>query len=124
MPNREMIPCSVELALVRRLRWPVSGGVVSAGEDTIYAILVQDIRVKEYAETGIRGWHSVSEVVSGLLKTRSCTHRGVVRLRHREGLHAHIGSGSCGRADSCVVQKGGTSPAWKGLGVGCVGARV
>jgi hypothetical protein len=117
-----MITRRIELSLVRRLRRAVDRRVVSTGEDTVLPILVQNIRIEEHANSCIRCRHGVTEVVGGLLQAGGSADRGVIGLRHWEGLHAHVGSNSWGRADGGVVKEGGTSPAWEGLGVGCVGA--
>lgn len=121
MPNSEMITRRIELSIVRRLRRAVDRRVVSTGEDTVLPILVQNIRIEEHADSCIRCRHGVTEVVGGLLQAGGSADRGVIGLRHWEGLHAHVGSNSWGRADGGVVKEGGTSPAWEGLGVGCVG---
>jgi hypothetical protein len=117
-----MITRRIELSLVRRLRRAVDRRVVSTGEDTVLPILVQNIRIEEHADSCIRCRHGVTEVVGGLLQAGGSADRGVIGLRHWEGLHAHVGSNSWGRADGGVVKEGGASPAWEGLGVGCVGA--
>jgi len=82
VPNSEMIPCRIELSLVRRLRRAVDCRVVSTGEDTVLPILVQNIRIEEYADSGIRCRHGVAEVIGGLLQAGGSADRGVIGLGH------------------------------------------
>ena len=72
MCNGEVIALAIELSGVRSLGRTVDGSVVSASEDAIDAVLVQNVCIEEDAETrfGTRG--RMTCVVGRLLLAGGC----------------------------------------------------
>ncbi len=115
MAHGEVIAMAIILPWIRCLSWAVNRGIVSASEDTIDSILVQDIGVEEHTNSwsGSRG--CVASVVGALLLASGGTDRWVIWLSGGEGLYAHVGI-CVGRCINGEAAEGGrTGPAWEGL---------
>jgi hypothetical protein len=91
--NGEVITSSVVLSNVLSKLRAVSLGVVGAGEDSVGAVLVENVGIEKFADTG-GGWIScVAKVVGALLLASSGTDAWVIWLGHQEGLDSHVGVG-------------------------------
>lgn len=115
-----VVAFTIVLAEVRRIGWSISLCVVCAGEDTVGAVLVEDICVKEKAESWSGTRYCMASIVCALLGACSGTDTRIVWLSLGEGLHAHIGAISCRCVDRGIAQRDGASEAWKRLRSGSI----
>lgn len=86
-----MVTSAVELADVGSIGKIIGLSVVCASEDTIGAILVQDIGIEELAKTGSDASSSVAGVIGALLGASSGADSGVEWLSLEETLDSHVG---------------------------------
>jgi hypothetical protein len=117
-----MIMLGVILSNVGGICRSIRSSVIGASEDTIDTILIQNIGIEEYADSGGRDRGGMLEVIGRLLLAGRGADRRVIGLILRESLHAHVGAGGGGCVDRCVVQEGGTGPSREWLGSGGISA--
>jgi hypothetical protein len=113
-----VVAFTIVLTEVRRVGWSISLCVVCAGEDTVGAILVENICVKENAKSWSDTSCGMASIVCALLGACSGTDTRIVWLGLGEGLYAHVGAISCRCVDRRIAQRDGASEAWKRLGSG------
>jgi hypothetical protein len=120
--NREVITFTIILPKVRCIAGAPGLRVVCASKHAIRAILVQDIRIEEDADPGRARRALVADVVGAHRVARRSADAGVVRLRLRECLAAHVRSGRRRRCDdACIAECNWAGEAGQWLGGRCVG---
>jgi len=105
--NRVVVTLIVVLAEVCGVAGAKSLSVISASEDTVLSILVQDVGIEEHTGTGSNSSNSVALIVCGLLETSSCAYGWIVWLGQCKCLDTHIGT-----IRSWSVNGGGVEKGW------------
>jgi hypothetical protein len=100
-----VIAFTIVLAEICCIGWSISLRVVCAGEDTVGTILIEDICVKEVADSSSGRICCMAKIVRALLVACSGTDTRIVWLRLGEGLHTHIGAVSCWCVDRGIAQR-------------------
>ncbi len=122
MRDGVVITLAIVLPEVRRVRRVIGFTVVSASEDAVDAVLVEDIGVEEDAQLGCNARGCVASVVRAYLLARQAADGWVVWLGGQEGLHAHVRAGGRRSDDGRIAQRDGAGEVgdrlWgKGVGV-------
>jgi hypothetical protein len=78
--NGEVVTVAIVLSAIGCVGRTIGCRVIRASENAIDAVLVQDIGVKEHADTSSRLRYGMTKVVGALLLTGSCADTGVVWL--------------------------------------------